>query len=520
MPHLVGVVVDGFDRRGDRVRVTARVSATAAACPTCGSVSSSVHGRYRRRLVDLAVGCCRVELELTVRRFRCRDPACAAVTFTEQVAGLTRAYARFTEPARAVLTRVGLALAGRAGARLAAALALPAGRSTLLRLVRAVPDTPLPAAPPVLGVDEFALRKGRVYGTVLVDIGTRRPLDLLADRQADTVAAWLRIHPGTQVLCRDRAGAYAEAGRVGAPDAVQVADRWHLWHNLAEAVEKCVHARQGQLRGTTPTTDPPQACASPCEQARPGSGTGRLPGRVRERHAQVRKLLDEGHSRRATAAELGLSRGTVGRYAKAASAADLLWGQWQNLPSTLDPHKPYLLQRLAEGVRNAKALHREITARGFDGGYTTVSAYVRKHRGPPPPPPVRAPSPRTAAGWITRRPEDLRDDESAALQALVADCPEIGALAEHVRTFADMMTHRRGERLDTWVTAASGSGLAPLVSFARGLLADYDGVRGGLTLPWSSGAVEGNINRIKMLKRQRYGRANLDLLRKRVLHAH
>jgi transposase len=502
------------------VHIWAHARAATAACPHCGHASARVHSRYQRRLADAATGGRRVVLRLGVRRLFCDHPDCQARTFTEQLPGLTTRYARRTPLLRTLLEQVALALAGRAGARLAGRLGLPASRDTLLRLLRTLPDPEVDQVA-VLGVDDFAFRRGRAYGTVLVDMATHRPVDLLEDREAQTFAAWLDQHPGTQVVCRDRAGAYAEGARTGAPQAAQVADRWHLWHNLAEHVEKTVLGHRGCLREPLPEPPTPTPPAAPAPLPSPAPPEKKIVTRTTERYAQIHELRAHGESISAISRSLHLDIQTVRRFAHASSLEELL-AKTMERASVLDGFTAYLHQRWTQGCTGAAQLTKELRAQGYAGSDQTVRRYLRpfRHGRPTPPPDPIPPTVREVTGWILSHPDALDPEEQTQLKQVLARCPQLTAASGHVAAFAEMLTGLRGDRLDGWIAAVDADDLPGLHSFTTGLRRDHQAVINGLTLPYSSGAVEGTVNRIKMLKRQMYGRANLDLLRKRVLLAH
>jgi transposase len=516
-PHLAALRITRVFQTGRSVRIHASTYDSQAVCPVCGVPARRVHSRYERRISDTAVSGRELLIHLGVRRFFCDNVACSKKIFSEQVPGLTVRYGRRSIGLGETLRAVALALGGRAGARLSRRLAAAVSRMTLLRIIRATPD-PAPGGPVrVLGVDDFALRRGHVYGTVLIDITTSRPVDVLPDRSADALADWLATHPGVEVICRDRAGSYSDGAARGAPNAIQVADRFHLWKNLGEAVERVVAKHRTCLNAaTTPSTTVP----TPAESEPTAARTGRLAERTRERHAAIHALLAQHVSLREVAVELGVSRNTVRRFARATSAEELLVNDGTgHRAKLLDAHADYLRQRWSQGCSDAARLWEELRERGYRGSYASVRDYVRPFRtGAIPPAPAPAPPKvRQFTGWIMRNPANLDAEDTSRLDAVLVGCPELSALRGHVRDFAQMMLQRRGWHLEEWMAAVLADDLPDLHSFVTGLRRDLDAVTAGLTLPHSSGKVEGHVNRIKMIKRQMYGRAKPDLLRKRIL---
>ncbi|WP_405563010.1 ISL3 family transposase [Streptomyces phaeochromogenes] len=369
-PSIADVAVLSVDVNIALVRVDAQCTADGAACPVCGTWSTRIHGFYLRFPADVPSGGRRVVLQLRVRRFTCGNSGCTRRTFGEQIPGLTRRHSRRTERLRSTLASVGLALAGRVGARIARVLGVSISRSTVLRLVDALPE-PEVAAPRVVGVDEYATRKGRHYGTILIDVETRRPVDLLPDREASSLAAWLAERPGIEVICRDRAPFFAEGASAGAPQAVQVADRWHLWHNVSEAAERAVAQHRHCLRMIVTALAEPDPEPEPEEDpsGSPWPTGHRFADRTRARHADVHALLEAGHSRRSVQRQLGMTWRTVKQLADAARPEELFTGQWQNRTSVLDDYKPYLDERWNEGCTNAWKLWEEIVPLGYKGSY-------------------------------------------------------------------------------------------------------------------------------------------------------
>jgi transposase len=511
--------------------IEVRRRASTAPCPTCGRRSGRIHSRYTRRITDEPLSGCRVIVHLRVRRFFCLSRTCPKQTFAEQEPALAGRYARRSALLRETLEQIGLALGGRPGARLSAVLRRPVSRTTLLRLVRALP-LPEAAPPRVVGVDDWAFRKGHRYGTILVDLERHAVIDLLPDRKAGPLAEWLQAHPSIEVLSRDRGPAYAEAARKGAPHAVQVADRWHLLQNLVEALERCLLRHRKALKlaaglaapGVGPLPSYTDADRVPWQQRSEAASQQKHAAKV-EQYGQMRALAAAGFTKLDIAQMVGVSRPTVYRYL-ALEAPPERRRPHRAGRHVLEPYEPFLRQRWAEGCRNRSRLYREIRLMGYQHSARTVfHFFTRLERDCPGSPRAaahpksRVPSARHVAFLLVQRPNELSDHDRDYLSRLCSAEPTIATASEFAQGFATLARERRGQGFATWLTQASASGIAELRGFARGLADDRAAVEAGLCLAWSNGQTEGRVNKLKLLKRQMFGRASFDLLRHRLLLA-
>jgi transposase len=350
---------------------------------------------------------------------------------------------------------------------------------------------------------------------------------ILPDRAPTTIAAWLRAHPDITVISRDRGDTCIEGATRGAPDAVQVADRFHLVKNLGEAVETFFHHKRSLLNRRGVAADAPIPAAPPMQpwQVRAEEESERRHAQWLTRYEAVLALRGKGASVADIARMVEISRETASRYLRLGAPPERKRRAVRR--TVLDPYKEHLIRRWDEGCHDARRLCAEIREMGYRHAYTNVSRFLAKLRSPVGERPSvhrermsaqRPPTPRQVARLFVRRPETLTDKQQACIDAL---CWADGAIASAytlAQEFTTMARGRQGDELDAWAARARASEIADLQRFASGLLLDRAAVQAGLTLEGSNGQTEGQGNRLKSVKRQMYGRAGFDLLCQRVLY--
>lgn len=513
------------------------VAATAplSQCPLCAQASDSIHCHYRRILHDVPCAGRRVQLCVTVRKFTCRNPLCERKVFTERIPSLMKPWARMTIRCDQHITALGLATSGKAGARLAARLGMLTTRQTILRRIMALPD-PKGGSIVFLGIDDFGFRRGYRFGTLLVNLESRRVVDLLPDRFSETAAAWMKQHPDLAVVSRDRGSDYAKAAALGAPQAVQCADRFHIVQNLTEATQLLLSRCQAEIlaAANAPTESPPEETTPqeiPIEEWRPKEPAAVKKARLTRRagryakYQQVVSLNKQGLTTREIALQSELSERTIRDWLARGTFPEAK--KRRKRQSCFDEFAPYVFQRWKDGERNGLTLHRELREQGYTGSERTVYRYletlkqaeIRASTRSTPLSRLQHFSAKTAV-WLFVRPHKRLDEIEQ--EDLAAYCQASSTLKQAymlVQEFLGMVHQREGERLDAWLAKVAESDLPELQRFAHGVDLDKAAVQAGLTWPINNGTVEGHVTKLKLIKRQGYGKAGFPLLRKRVLHA-
>jgi transposase len=534
-PSLPGFRLDAANYIDDEFVLVARSCNKSSTCPICKEESTAVHSWYERTPADLPSCGNLVRICLQVRRFFCRNIRCPRKIFCERLPQLIRKYARRTMRLAESLTILAFALGGIGGERIVSKLGMPASRDTLLRLIRKKADEPHPE-PRVIGVDDWAFRKGHNYGTLLCDLERGIVIDLLSDREAETLAEWLKAHPSVEIVARDRSKSYAAGVDEGAPEAVQVADRWHLASNLVEAIEATLARYPSRLLGgPNPEKEENSSSKAPSDSkkqttvksdmlvAREAKRAMRL-----EQYNQVIALRQQGVVLKDIVSQVGIGNRTVNRWL--AHGAFPERKPRASGPTKVDPYRVYVFQRWREGCHNLAQLYREIARQGFRGSYSTVFQHFRdlkngNHASLPGiencqsmERPKRRYSPRQAAFLFIREPEKLPETQQVDLEEMLTENPQFSQWRELAQQFMSLLRERDLSTLHCWLDDVEKYGSGPMKRFASGLRSDYAEVSAALTYEWSNGPTEGHINKLKLIKRQMFGRAKIDLLRKRIMY--
>jgi transposase len=527
-----GMEIDQIQITETGLVVSVISTSSQSCCPLCSQPSSHIHSYYHRSLKDAPCVGRQLQLSLTVRKFLCRNPDCSRKVFTERIPDLAEPWARMTTRLREQITSIGLATCGKGGVRLGDRLGIETSRNTTLRRIMDIPDD-VRASVVYLGIDDFAFRRGYQFGTILVDLESHRPIDLLPDRRAETSAAWMRDNPEIQVVSRDRASAYASAAADVAPQAIQVADRFHVSKNLTEATQLLLSRCQAEIAAVGSHMQEPaqnesgQALIS-IEQWRP-----KEPARVKEvrltrragREARYEQVISEhrqGLTAKEIAQDLGLSGRTVQRWLAAGTFPEAK--KRRKKRSEFDAFAPYVLKRWQEGERNGLALWREIVAQGYTGSERTVYRSIEtlkqaRVQASLHPNRLHTFTASTAVWLFVRDPKSLDEVEQEDLTTFCQASPTLNQTYDLVQDFMQMVRKREGHRLEDWLERVARSDLSELQSFATGVEKDKAAVKAGLTWSINNAQVEGQVTKLKLMKRTMYGKAGFPLLRQRVLHA-
>jgi len=524
LPLPTGLEIAAVNLREDLLVVQVVSTKARSCCPLCFCSAERCHSQYTRVVADLPCAGFRIQLLLHVRRFFCDNAHCARKIFTERLPAFVLPWARLTVRLCEALQSLGFATCGELGTRLAARLAIQTSPTTILRRTMALPLDPVKSVVH-LGIDDFALRRGRNYGTVLIDLQHHQVIDLLPDRKAKTAKVWMQLHPEIEVVSRDRAGDYATAACQGAPQAIEAADRFHLIKNLAEAVEKALAPCRAELqkgpKGKEVATSEVQEKSLLSLVTVEGQPYSAHQAERYDRYQQAMALRKQGMIVKEIAKRVGLGRRTIQRWVSEGTYVETNYHHSHR--SRFDAYAPYVKQRWESGCHNIQQIWREVQAMGYPHSDSALRAHLEPLRGK-----VKGDFPEASsldrfsakeATWLfIRHFDDLKEKEREELAAIRQASESAETIYQLVQAFLQMVRTLQGEHLESWLRSVRACHIPELHRFAKGVERDKSAVLVGLTLFHNNGQTEGQVTRIKLIKRMMYGRAGFALLRQRVLH--
>lgn len=509
------------------VLINAFTCQQSSRCPLCNKKSNRIHSKYIRVLADLPVSGNLVRIMLVSRKYFCDNKVCCRKIFTERFSKEIQPYSRRLGRSADLISKMALELGGNKGANISRFAGVPVSSSTVVRIIKRLPVKEHLVTSGIIGVDDWAFKKGRTYGTILVDLDSNRVIDLLPDREASTLSAWIKKHPEIEVISRDRYGPYALGATEGAPKAIQVADRFHLIKNLGDATSRMFQTRGKVLRevfslynnavSNSLVVDQPRITDSIIDNAQPDSRLNPVKVYL---FNKVKEMQQQKLSKRAIAIALKINKKTVSRY----MSLDALYIRKGHSTTNFDSFTQILLDECNRN-RTFKDLFHTIVKSGFNGKYTSFcermnSLYannkISKHNTHSQIAPVRVWSPNKLSFLLYMDDEKLNTNDKRFLELLYDKCPEVKEMEVLVKQFKNLFKLKEPGSLLKWIADTQTSD-SSIKNFAKNLLRDYEAVNNAVITSYSNGQVEGQVNRLKNIKRMMYGRAGFQLLRKMVL---
>ncbi|MFO7891968.1 MAG: ISL3 family transposase [bacterium] len=503
----------------------------SSVCPVCNKTSFRTHSKYKRKLADLPVSGKQVRIELIARKYFCDNPVCSRIIFTERFSFEIIPYGRRLCRSNELLGKISLELGGNKGSTISRYMGIPISASTALRIIKGIEVTATTATSGIIGVDDWAFKKASTYGTIIVDLVSKEVIDLLPDREADTLAQWLKGHPEITVVSRDRSSTYAMGIRNGAPQARQVADRFHLLMNLGEATKKVFQAKGKDIREAYNLFNNPENLEPEIEEEKQdpelvSEENQVIPDNINferlYKFEKVKELHQAGYPIRKIHRTLKIHRQTVKRYID----QETLQRKESPRSTNIEPFIEFLLQECNRD-KTYKELHQTIRNMGFNGGYTQFCNNMNRlwqmqfpanprRKNSVPLAPLKTWSPTKLSVMLYKDPEQLTGDDAKFMNLMLDKDPQINQMEKLVKKFKVLFLEKKDGLLKEWIDEASQSE-SRLQNFAKNLLKDFEAVNNAVITPYSNGQVEGQVNRLKNIKRMMYGRASFELLRNMVL---